>query len=984
MRTSPLPLAVCLALVCVAAPALRGAECPALPSDFVLAPGQEVRLGHNSFSVRVEPHPDDASTLTVDLLARRLDPATGKVRRGSWLPHLRGRWVARRGATVRDGPLEFRLSPAGPSYGATLEAGPDREAGPLTLVLSVERRSGRSHRPRTTASPATGDCDPLPLDLTVAVPAGSTNARAAVGNQGAGTDRLDRLEKTSGALRFELLGSLSPSVFNYSDIWGWSDGTTFLAIIGARDGTYFVDVTEPSSPSVAGFIPGPASPWRDIKTYRDFAYIGTEGVGAGEGLQTVSLVDPANPVLVDTYTATFVTAHNLFVDEDRGHLWAVGTDDGTRVLTLEPSPEAPTEIGSWVDRYVHDAFVDRSTAYLSEVYDALQEIADATDPDSLLIVESFRTPGGLTHNCWTDETGSVLYTTDETPGGHVIAWDATGATSPPALLGEYIPAPGAIVHNALVDDEDDARVAVSHYSAGTRLVDFHRPELPVELGFYDDFVPADGGYEGVWGVYPYDPRGLIYASDIAQGLRVFRYVPTGGTLSGVVREAPGGPPVPGALLLSANMVHMSVKFQRMGTDGCLRRSDMDVCLAGFDPAEDWSQTRRLEDGMAEVGMTRPYEAVSFSGMGPVPLLAASYTGIGKASGLSLSLGVVPPSSFASPHYPEDGAQRYMVQEASILAVFPGAGLAYNFNRYLQVGATFLSGMTFVHIKQAARLNVQPNNPIRGNEDLGGDAQFDLKANDFFMPTGILGLMSSPADWLELGLSAKLPVNIEAKGKVKVKAPDLEEMDAVIAGDDSVVLRQNFPWVVRAGARYIHRYFDFEVDFVYEAWSQLKAFEVDFVDCVDNDFDACTHLETNTGPVALEDTIVPKNYRDTYSVRFGGDVAVWPGHVTLRAGGFYQTSAFPKDYSTMNVDFPFAEQIGVGGGLTWHAIQYLDLTAGYLHVFQPDVTVTDGIVQQQSNPIADQDGIPRVVGNVVNNGVYKVALNLFGVSFQGHF
>ena len=74
---------------------------------------------------------------------------------------------------------------------------------------------------------------------------------------------------------------------SHSDVWGWSDGTTYVAIIGHFGGTRFFDVTNPASPSLIANIPGPGSSWRDIKTYQDHAYIVTEGFGTGEGLQIV-------------------------------------------------------------------------------------------------------------------------------------------------------------------------------------------------------------------------------------------------------------------------------------------------------------------------------------------------------------------------------------------------------------------------------------------------------------------------------------------------------------------------------------------------------------------------------------------------------------------------------------------------------------------------------------------------------------------------
>ena len=64
----------------------------------------------------------------------------------------------------------------------------------------------------------------------------------------------------------------------YNDIWGYADenGNEY-ALVGGFDGTYIVDVsTSPESPQLVSFIPGSYSSHRDIKTFGNFMYAGTE------------------------------------------------------------------------------------------------------------------------------------------------------------------------------------------------------------------------------------------------------------------------------------------------------------------------------------------------------------------------------------------------------------------------------------------------------------------------------------------------------------------------------------------------------------------------------------------------------------------------------------------------------------------------------------------------------------------------------------
>jgi long-subunit fatty acid transport protein len=131
---------------------------------------------------------------------------------------------------------------------------------------------------------------------------------------------------------------------------------------------------------------------------------------------------------------------------------------------------------------------------------------------------------------------------------------------------------------------------------------------------------------------------------------------------------------------------------------------------------------------------------------------------------------------------------------------------------------------------------------------------------------------------------------------------------------------------------------------------------------------------------MPDSEIPKNFRDTYSARLGSDVNVWREHLNIRAGIFYQSSAYPKNNNTFNIDFPYATQIGLSAGMTWLIKGKVDIHAAYMHIFQPDITVKNGIVQQQGLPLSTGEDI----GNTINNGKYELALNIFSIAVEAHF
>ncbi|MCP4675371.1 MAG: hypothetical protein GY854_07680 [Deltaproteobacteria bacterium] len=433
------------------------------------------------------------------------------------------------------------------------------------------------------------------------------------------------------------------------------------------------------------------------------------------------------------------------------------------------------------------------------------------------------------------------------------------------------------------------------------------------------------------------------------------------------------------LLLVGNVIHQNVAFQRKGSGAHIKLSDngkpdysspctqadLDSLGCVYDPNMNYSN-----------GITDPqaFEGVSLKKrFGPQPMLVFSWGGIGPLDDLALAAGVFVPPGTGTPVFGKKGSQRYVIRGANLIGAFPGVGASYAFNRYIQIGAVFLSGIGTFEQNQAIRLILHPEH-LHFNENSGGDADFEFQLKDYFIPTGIIGALSHPLDWLEVGVSVRLPMVIEPKGKVRYAAPEKDMINSVLVpGRDAVTMRQFYPLMVRAGLRYIHRVFDIEVDLVWENWGRFKA---------EYEIDARVDDQGMVYDFAAEGEFI-KNYRDTYSVRLGGDIEVWPEHIALRLGGFFASSAYPKNHETFAIDTPYAQNFGVGGGLTWHTFDFLDVNLGYLHVFQPDVNVEEGIIQQMGPTVETADG-PRDFGNVVNNGVYEVSLNIFGASLEGHF
>lgn len=506
--------------------------CPAPPDGFVPPVGTAFTLGEKSFLLEVDRAPE---TVDANLYVRTLGPDGAPIS-GGWIPHLDVEYrLFDGGDEVARGPLAFRLARHGSAYGARIGFGP-------AVAFSNDLRLQVTVRRSAAAADVGPSCPRLPLTLRFPLRPDELPEEQPVPTGGfAGTENTFRV---SQVLQFE---PASPNAA-YSDVWGWSDGSTMYAVIGQFHGTYIVDVTDVENPATAAFIDGPNSTWRDIKSFGDYVYIVTEGSGPGAGLQIVDMTAAGGPQLVNTYSTNFATTHNVYIDEQNAIGWLVGTNNGTRVVSLA-DPVNPVEIASWSDRYVHDVTVFDDVAYLSEILSGVTEIVDVSNPASFEFLSSFATPTNFSHNSWVNPERTVLATTDETdPGGHVAIYDISDKENP-VLKSEYQPDPSAIVHNVMWDDDDPHRVAMSHYGLGLRYIDVRHPGRPIDLGAYDSFPGSNQGYNGAWGVYTHDPRGYIYLSDRSHGLFVLEYEPTGGPVSGRVRSSAGGQVIEGAEVL---------------------------------------------------------------------------------------------------------------------------------------------------------------------------------------------------------------------------------------------------------------------------------------------------------------------------------------------------------------------------------------------------------------------------------------------------
>jgi hypothetical protein len=119
-----------------------------------------------------------------------------------------------------------------------------------------------------------------------------------------------------------------------NDIWGWTDPQTRkdYALVGASDGTVFVDISDAKRPEVLGKLPTAStvggSSWRDIKVYEDHAYVVSEHTNHGvQVFDLTRLRDWDGTYTTYDQDARYTghgSAHNININEDTGYAYSVG------------------------------------------------------------------------------------------------------------------------------------------------------------------------------------------------------------------------------------------------------------------------------------------------------------------------------------------------------------------------------------------------------------------------------------------------------------------------------------------------------------------------------------------------------------------------------------------------------------------------------------------------------------------------------------
>jgi choice-of-anchor B domain-containing protein len=305
-----------------------------------------------------------------------------------------------------------------------------------------------------------------------------------------------------------------------ANICGYASGGHEYALVGASKGLSIVDVTNPDAPVQIIQIPGPDNLWKEIKTYKHYAYVTSEG---GQGMQIVDLTNlPGTNLTYHSYkgdgsiNGQLNTIHALHIDTLKGYLYIYGSNlfnGGAVVCNLNADPYNPVYAGQFSSLgYVHDGYAWNDTLYAGHINNGYMSIVDFTNKANPKVLGTVSTPSKFTHNTWLLSDHKHILTTDEKIPSYVTSYDISDPTDIKELSRiSTNDGFGSIGHNVQVQNDWSI---TSWYEDGVAIIDAHKPDNLVVVGQYDTYDLAGPAEDGCWGVFPFLPSGNLVVSNI--------------------------------------------------------------------------------------------------------------------------------------------------------------------------------------------------------------------------------------------------------------------------------------------------------------------------------------------------------------------------------------------------------------------------------------------------------------------------------------
>jgi len=331
------------------------------------------------------------------------------------------------------------------------------------------------------------------------------------------------------------------------------------------------------------------------------------------------------------------------------------------------------------------------------------------------------------------------------------------------------------------------------------------------------------------------------------------------------------------------------------------------------------------------------------------VIPAPYLGARHAVRDDLTVGLALFAPFAATlEFPDDGAQRNVLTRVALRTIFFGPAASLRLRGGWSIGAAVHGIYADLALEQRNAIPFVTGDPeLYPNPDPALEGNTYLEGRDPFSVAATLGVAWRSHDGrIRAGASLLTPTTLHLDGKARVeneaidalRDDDGNELQPRGVREDDIHMALPLPLIARAGVSYRPApRWRAELDVNWQRWSTFEELTIDFVH---------EYVLLPTPGAYLYDVHVASQWRDTWSVRLGGEYDVRPRRLAVRAGLVFDQS--PVDDRHFALLTPDSDKLGVAAGARWSrrlgsGRLDVDLSAVHLFLRERDVEpATDGM------------------------------------------
>jgi long-chain fatty acid transport protein len=342
----------------------------------------------------------------------------------------------------------------------------------------------------------------------------------------------------------------------------------------------------------------------------------------------------------------------------------------------------------------------------------------------------------------------------------------------------------------------------------------------------------------------------------------------------------------------------------------------------------------------------------------VPSLFANYHI--PNSDFAVGIGGYAPFGLAT-SYKESSFTRFAAIRSELRTIYVTPAVAWSPLPFLSIGA----GVSFVHSSAVLSRAL-----FLGALDIGEGRLRITDTDDAFGYN--VGVLIKPVEKIKIGITYRSRVDLD------FDSANVKFSDAAITGGASTRVRGRgihvpIPPVVNAGVQWqITPQWAVELDYNFTRWSEFQNLRVRFD----------SPLPALGGALPLSALLVPQNWRDTSSVRFGTSYKI-DKSIELRGGMAFDESPTPSN--TLSPTIPGANIFTLNGGIgyTW---ERLSVDLAYMAIFYKTRRVSNNVLEATNlTPfVAGVPIAPIPAPGVAGRDKYEIFQNFVSLNMRYRF